>query len=175
MRNFLFTGFFKDTMSERSGSYDIMIMAKTPEEANVRFLTENPDWICSETDIREIGLEDDKFGPLPTCCVSISKRYPEDFDFNNKPPVRLVVTDLNYENLIDEPYWVLSETNITISFCPFCGQKLPNAKRKDESEIEGKMIRAFHPRMPQDYCGNCDQRLMVCECSPMSVSYKVLP
>ena len=51
--------------------------------------------------------------------------------------------------------------DLSISFCPFCGQKLPNIVRVDRPELK------VHTDLDGGYyCGTCEERNRECECLP---------
>jgi len=122
--------------------------------------------IDDKTKIREVGLEALKWSPRPTCCDQINKIER----FRDGPIISLNVSRYNettgdYFSLID-PHWVIRKTGDEISFCPFCGTKLPEVERMEE------------PPQPlwdgdDDYCGTCDERNMCCECNPPWAAYRI--
>lgn len=119
-----------------------------------------------ELSINVVGNPEIKWNPRPVCCERINhmERYHE------KPPVILNTTRRNpetgdYFSLID-PHWILRKSGDEISFCPFCGAKLPEVERME------------NPPQPlwdgdDDYCGTCDERNHGCECNPPWTAYRI--
>jgi len=61
------------------------------------------------------------------------------------------------------------KTCIPVKFCPFCGKKLPEVRKKDSppepihTDADGGY-----------YCGTCDERNMSCGCLPMEALFEVV-
>lgn len=65
-----------------------------------------------------------------------------------------------------EPNWRIDGTAIKVSFCPFCGTKLPGFEKKTRPP---KMI--CKPASDGDYCETCYQRAGYCRCYPREAAF----
>jgi hypothetical protein len=128
-------------------------------------LEERPD----DIEVHEIGQQEHKYGPRPSCCEQINsvRKYEE----HKGPRIRLTIHDYDYETntLSVRPRWIISETEMEIGWCPFCGFELPEVEKIEDP-----------PPMwtPNDgRCGTCDERngkFGNCECNPPSAGYKLV-
>ena len=69
---------------------------------------------------------------------------------------------------LGEPYWFVRSVSKAISYCPFCGTKLPEVEL--DPKPDGKIYTLAYDG---DYCGTCKERSMVCECRPPAASYRI--
>lgn len=57
-------------------------------------------------------------------------------------------------------------SDLSVSFCPYCGHKLPGVVRIEHSDLK------VHSDLDGGYyCGTCDERNMNCECFPEVVLF----
>ena len=121
------------------------------------------DKIDENTKVREVGLADLKWAPRPTCCDEINAVREWDSD---GPSVRLRLFRGSYEEP-HQPRWALRGSGMDVSFCPFCGTKLPEVERMENPP---------QPIWDGDdyYCGTCNERNMCCECNPPWAGYRIV-
>lgn len=123
----------------------------------------------NDIDVREIGQREHKYGPRPPCCEQINAPRNE-YEKHKGPRVQLTIHDYDYktDTLSVRPRWIISETEMEIGWCPFCGEPLP--------KVEEKVEKPLPMWTPNDgYCGTCDERngqFGNCECNPPSAGYR---
>jgi hypothetical protein len=118
--------------------------------------------------ITELGDPAIKFNPRPVCCEKIND--VGDYAIYKGPPVQLRSHDWDRETMLEflSPHWVIREIGITIEFCPFCGDKLP------EVELMDNPAQPLWTGDPDGgYCDTCTERNMCCECNPPWTAYKI--
>ena len=69
---------------------------------------------------------------------------------------------------LGEPYWTVREMEKAISYCPFCGAKLPEVEL--DHNPSGKIYTLLDDG---DYCGTCKERSMECNCRPPAAHYRI--
>jgi hypothetical protein len=129
-----------------------------------------------------------KFLLVPGCCrESIAARRPYLYlNFGRDTGEVEVVDDATPEWRVPNLEWDLiskladydeeydsikayEKTCVPVKFCPFCGKKVPEVRRKENppapvhSDADGGY-----------YCGTCDERNMSCGCLPMTALFEVV-
>ena len=130
-------------------------------------LEERPD----DIDVRKIGQREHKHGPRPSCCEQINTPRNE-YEKHKGPRIQLTIHDYDYktDTLSVRPRWIISETDMEIGWCPFCGEPLPKVEEKAE-----KPLPMWTPN--DGRCGTCDERngqFGNCECNPPSAGYNLV-
>ena len=70
------------------------------------------------------------------------------------------------ENYINQPY---EETHQQIKFCPYCGEKLPEVRRKKKPPRG-----VYTDEDGGCHCGTCERRNMDCSCLPEVALFEVV-
>lgn len=122
-----------------------------------------------DLEVLEVGQEEHRWGPRPTCCDRINEVREYD---DKGPHIQLRVYEMvspRSDELRIRPRWAMRDVG-DVFFCPFCGCKLPEVEEKPEEERP-------HPVWTPDdgYCGTCGTRNGHgwCECNPPASHYRI--
>ena len=108
----------------------------------------------------------DWWGPVPGCFEEASELD----EYGTGPAIHLY-QEIVFGFPVDkfkEPYWAVRDVAKAISYCPFCGAKLPEVELAPKPK--GKIYTLAYDG---DYCGTCDERSMACNCRPPAARYRI--
>lgn len=120
-----------------------------------------------EITVREIGQPENRFVPKLRCCKEASK-IPK-FELDKGPVIGLSAYKFtpDFDSVYECPEWRMKGCNTAISFCPFCGQRLPEVEK-----IENPPQPIWTP--DDGYCGTCHERNgLGCRCNPPECAWKI--
>ncbi len=118
--------------------------------------------------IQRVGHPNLKYVPRPGCCVAADTSR---FEWES-PPIRLKALRADWKKWKDDlkvdPHWTfrIGDNAAEITFCPFCGAKLPRLARLET---------APQPMWTSsgDDCGTCGECWQGCECNPPEAAYVI--